>query len=70
MLATFFFFFTDTTESIARWLERRTRDRKVPGSSLAGAETEFQVLLQGQFSVTSGLFRYPFHPRVSAVERQ
>ena len=35
---------------IVQWLERRTRDRKVPGSS-PGKERRENFLLQGQLSV-------------------
>ena len=53
---------------IAQWLERRTRDQKVPGSSPGKS---------GRRSFTSRvnflcrlLFWYPFHPRVTAVVRK
>ena len=44
-------------------LERRTRDRKVSGSSAAGSGGK--IFLSRWF-----LFRYPFYPRVTAVERK
>ena len=50
---------------IAQWLERRTRDRKVAGSNpcwsggrIFFSRVDFLCWL---------LFRYPFHPRVTAV---
>ena len=74
-----FLFFTPTYEpedtkphiwgaGIAQWLERRTRDRKVPGSSPSRSGGRFF------FSRVSFLcwflFRYVFHPRVTAVARK
>ena len=53
---------------IAQWLERRTRDRKVAGSNpcwrggrIFFSRVNFLCWL---------LFRYPFHPRVTAVARK
>ena len=53
---------------IAQWLERRTCDRNVPGSSpgrsgggIFFSRVSFPCWL---------LFRYPFHPRVTAVARK
>ena len=53
---------------IAQWLERRTRDRKVAGSNpcwsggrIFFSRVDFLCWL---------LFRYPFHPRVTAVARK
>ena len=53
---------------IAQWLERRTRERKVAGSNpdrsgggIFFSRVNFLCWL---------LFRYPFHPRVTAVARK
>ena len=50
---------------IAQWLEHRTRDRKVPGSSpsrrIFFSRVNFLCWL---------LFQYPFQPRVTAVARK
>ena len=53
---------------IAQWLEHRTRDWKVAGSNpcwnggrIFFSRVDFQCWL---------LFRYPFHPRVTAVARK
>ena len=54
---------------IAQWLERRTRDRKGAGSTRL-LERRENFLLQGPLSVLLFLFRYPFHPRVTAVARK
>ena len=43
--------FTSGGAGIAQWLERRTRDRKVPGSSPGGSERRENFLLKGQLSV-------------------
>ena len=53
---------------IAQWLERRTRDRKVPGSSpgRSGGRSFFSRV---NFLCWL-LFRYPSHPRVTAVARK
>ena len=50
---------------IAQWLERRTRDRKVPGSSPGrrGGRISFSRVN----CLCWLLFRYPFHTRVTAV---
>ena len=53
---------------IAQWLERRTRDRKVAGSNprrSGGRIFFFRVNFLCWL-----LFRYPFHPRVTAVARK
>ena len=53
---------------IAQWLERRTRDRKVAGSNpcCSGGRIFFSRV---NFLCWL-LFRYPFHPRVTAVARK
>ena len=58
----------DQWAGIAQWLERRTRDRKVPGSSpgRSGGRSFFSRV---NFLCWL-LFRYPFHPRVPAVARK
>ena len=52
---------------IAQWLERRTRDRKVPGSSpgRSGGRIFFS-----RVNFLCWLLLYPFHPRVTAVARK
>ena len=66
------FFFTNILVSqgagIAQWLERRTRDRKVTGSNpfWSGGRIFFSRV---NFLCWL-LFRYPFHPRVTAVARK
>ena len=57
-----------TGGGIAQWLERRTRDWKVAGSNpcwnggrIFFSRVDFLCWL---------LFRYPFHPRVTAVARK
>ena len=59
---------TITGVGIAQWLERRTRDRKVPGSSpgISGGNTFFS----GVNLLCWLVFRYPFYPRVNAVARK
>ena len=54
---------------IAQWLERRTPDRKVPGSSpgRSGGKSFFSRV---SFLCCLLLIRYPFHPRVTAVARK
>ena len=56
--------FSYTGAGIAQWLERRTRDRKVAGSNPCWSGGRIF------FSRCCLLFRYPFHPRVSAVARK
>ena len=58
----------DLGAGIAQWLEHRTRDWKVAGSNpcwnggrIFFSRVDFQCWL---------LFRYPFHPRVTAVARK
>ena len=53
---------------IAQWLERRTHDRKVPGSSpgRSGGRIFFPMVI----FLCWLLFRYPFHPRLTAVARK
>ena len=53
---------------IAQWLERRTRDWKVAGSKpcRSGGRISFSTI---DFLCWL-LFRYPFHPRVTAVARK
>ena len=53
---------------IAQWSERRTRDRKVPGSS-PGRSGGIIFFSRANF-VCWPLVRYPFHPRVTAVARK
>ena len=53
---------------IAQWLERRTRDRKVPGSS-PGRSGGRSFFSRANFLCWL-LFRYPFHPRVPEVTRE
>ena len=56
------------SSGIAQWLERRTRDWKVAGSNPCRSGGRFF------FSMVDFLcwllFRYPFHPRVTAVARK
>ena len=47
---------------IAQWLERRTRDRKFAGSNPCWSG--------GRIFFCADSFRYPFHPRVTAVARK
>ena len=53
---------------IAQWLERRTRDRKVSGSS--PGRSGGKILFSKFNFLCRLLFRYPFHPRVTAVARE
>ena len=53
---------------IAQWLERRTRDRKVPGSS--PGRSGGRIFFSRVNFLCWLLFRYPFHPRVTAVARK
>ena len=53
---------------IAQWFERRTRDRKVPGSS--PGRSGGRIFFSGVNFLCWLLFRYPFHPRVTAVARK
>ena len=55
-----------TEAGIAQWLERRNRDRKVPGSSLRRSGRKKKKFSRVDFLCWL-LFRYPFHPRVTAV---
>ena len=50
---------------IAQWLERRTRDRKVAGSNPCWSGE--RIFFSRVNSLCWLLFRYPFHPRVTAV---
>ena len=52
---------------IVQWLQRRTRDRKVAGSSPCSG---IILLLRSQFSVLTLHSRYPFHAHVSAAARK
>ena len=56
---------------IARWLERRTRDQKLAGSSPGGSEGGFFFGGEGggfpRSASRADSFRYPFHPSVIAV---
>ena len=49
---------------IAQWLERRTRDRKVPGSS--SRRSGGRIFFSGVNFFCWLVFRYPFYPRVTA----
>ena len=53
---------------IAQWLERRTRDRKVPGSS--PGRSGGRIFFSRVNFLCRLLFLYPFHPRVTAVARK
>ena len=53
---------------VAQWLEHRTRDRKVPGSS-PGRIGEKIFFSRVNF-LSSLVFRYPFHTRITAVARK
>ena len=53
---------------IAQWLECQIRDRKVPGSS-PGRSGGKKFFSRVNF-LCCLLFRYPFHPRVTAVARK
>ena len=50
---------------IAQWLERRTRDRKVAGSNPCWSGG--RIFFSRVNFLCWLLFRYPFHPRVTAV---
>ena len=52
---------------IAQWLERRIRDRKVAGSS--PGRSGWRIFFSGVNFLCKLLFRYPPHPRVTAVVR-
>ena len=55
-------------DRIAQWLERRTRDWKVAGSNpCRSGRTIFFRRVDFLYWL---LFRYPFHPRVTAVARK
>ena len=53
---------------IAQWLERRTRDRKVAGSNPCWSGG--RIFFSWVNFLCWLLFRYPFHPRVTAVARK
>ena len=53
---------------IAQWLERRTRDQKVAGSNPCWSGG--RIFFSGVNFLCWLLFRYPFHPRVTAVARK
>ena len=53
---------------IAQWLERRTRDRKVSGSNPCWSGG--RIFFSRVNFLCWLLFRYPFHPRVTAVARK
>ena len=53
---------------IAQWLERRTRDWKVAGSNPCWSGG--RIFFSGVYFLCWLLFRYPFHPRVTAVARK
>ena len=53
---------------IAQWLERRTRDCKVAGSNPCWSGR--RVFFSRVDFLCWLLFRYPFHPRVTAVARE
>ena len=50
---------------VAQWLERRNRDRKVPGSSPCRSRG-ITLFFPGS-TFCANLFLYPFHPRVTTV---
>ena len=53
---------------VAPWLECRTRDQKVAGSSPG---TSGGIIFFSRVNFLCGLlFQYPFHPRVTAVVRK
>ena len=49
----------------AQWLERRTRDRKVPG--LSPGRSDGRTFFSRINSLCWLFFRYPFHPRVTTI---
>ena len=53
---------------IAQWLERRTRDRKVAGSKPCWSGG--RIFFSWVNFLCWLLFRYPFHPCVTAVARK
>ena len=55
-------------DGIAQWLERRTRDWKVAGSNPCW--NGGRIFFSGVDFLCWLLFRYPFHPRVTAVARK
>ena len=57
-----------TGAGIAQWLERRTRDRKVAGSN--PCRSGGRILFSRVNFLCWLLFRYPFHPHVTAVARK
>ena len=52
----------------AQWLERRTRDRKVPGSN--PGRSDRRMFFSNVNLLCRCLFRYPFHLRVTSVARK
>ena len=57
-----------TLKRVAPWLECRTRDQKVAGSSPGRSG---RLIFFSRVNFLCGLlFRYPFHPRVTAVVRK
>ena len=53
---------------IAQWLERRTRDWKVAGSN--PCRSDGRIFFSRVDYLCWLFFRYPFHPRVTAVARK
>ena len=53
---------------IAQWLERRTRDGKVAGAN--PCRSDGRIFFSRVSFLCWLLFRYPFHPRVTAVARK
>ena len=53
---------------IAQWLEHRTRDQKVMGSN--PCRSRVKIFFSRVNFLCWLLFRYPFHPRVTAVTRK
>ena len=53
---------------MAQWIERRTRDRKVAGSN--PCRSGGRIFYSRVSFLCWLLFRYPFHPRVTAVARK
>ena len=58
----------DECIGIAQWLERRTRVRKVAGSN--PCRSGGRIIFSRVNFLCWLLFRYPFHPRVTAVARK
>ena len=59
---------TVTVGGMAQWLERRTRDWKVAGSNPCSSGG--RIVFSRVDFLCWLLFRYPFHPRITAVARK